>query len=181
MQLPVWITDIPRLDNWDYYYQDLINQHASHSYVVKDDWSLNNFYINDPDGVWDKLYQQFLNRCIELFGPLTLNPNNSRKCWLYTSNKDHYLAGIHNHHNTSMINGVYYFSVPASPYFEGLLSFYNRDNIEIWSYKPREQDLVIFPGFLNHQPSRSNNEKFRFAINMEILCDWPSTWLPPPN
>ena len=181
MQLPVWITDLPKINDWDYYYQDLIKQHTKHQYVIKENWSLNNFCIDDPDGTWDNVYQQFLDTCTELFGPLNILPKNSRKCWLYCSNKDHHLAGIHNHQNTSMINGVYYFSVPGSSYFDGALTFYNRDNIEIWTYKPREQDLVIFPGFLNHQPSQSNTVEYRFAVNMEIQCEWPSSWLPPPN
>lgn len=182
MLLPVWITDLPRIDNWDHYYHDLVRQHKEHTYGTNSNGDMiNNFIIDDPDGVWDNLYQQFLNKSVELFGGLAISPNNSRKCWLYSANNSHYFRGIHNHRNTAMINGVYYFSVPKSAYYEGALTFFDRDNNDLWTYKPREQDMVIFPGFLNHEPSKSNTDTYRFAINMEILCDWPSAWGPVPD
>ena len=177
MKLPVWITDLPKIDNRDYYYQELVKQHLNHTYDIEETRSSNNFEIADPDGVWDILYQQFFNKCEELFGPLTLYPENSRACWAFTSNNTHYLDGIHNHRLTSTINGVYYFSVPKSSYYEGSLVFYDETKTEeLWVYKPREQDLVIFPGFLNHNPLPSITDEYRFAINMEIKCHIPQAW-----
>jgi hypothetical protein len=177
MILPVWITDLPRIENWDYHYNDLIKQHSEHVYKTNlEGATLNNFVIDDPAGVWDELYQQFFNKSVELFNGLAVSSSNSRKCWLYTVNNNHYFQGIHNHRNTAMINGVYYFSVPKSAYHEGALTFFDRDHNDLWTYKPREQDMIIFPGFLNHQPSQSKTDQYRFAINMEIQCDWPLAW-----
>jgi hypothetical protein len=176
MILPVWITNLPRVQDWDYHYQDLVKQHKSYQYDISETWSWNNFSIDDPTGIWDQLYQNFLKKCEELFGPLVVHDNNSRKCWLYPTNKDHYLGGIHNHTTTCMINGVYYFSVPESTYYDGTISFYDGSNTNIWKYKPRECDLIIFPGFLNHEPNRIKTQEYRLAINMEIKCDWPASW-----
>lgn len=176
MKLPVWITDLPKLDNWQQHYQDLVDQHLAHQYDIEPTRSSNNFEIKDPSGIWDNLYQQFYDQCVELFGPLELYPENSRACWAFASNNTHYLDGIHNHRLTSTINGVYYFSIPKSSYYDGSLVFYDVNNEEIWAYKPRAQDLVIFPGFLNHQPLPPNTAEYRFAINMEIKCKIPSAW-----
>jgi hypothetical protein len=176
MILPVWITQLPRVDNWEYRYRELIAQHLSHKYDISETWSWNNFSILDPDGVWDAVYDQFVKKCEELFGPLNIHADNSKKCWLYLTNENHYLGGIHNHTTTCMINGVYYFSIPKSNYYDGTISFYDGNNTNIWTYKPREQDLIIFPGFLNHEPNQISTSQYRLAINMEIKCDWPICW-----
>lgn len=167
--LPVWITDLPRMKNWDELYVDLINQHNNtNQYETASVFTVNN------TGVWDKLYDQFFNKCQEIFGPINLHENNSRQIWCYVANKDHYMGGIHNHTQMgTIINGVYYFSVPESPYYDGTITFYNDNKEFIWTYKPREQDLILFPGYLNHEPKQINTEKYRIAINMEIICDWP--------
>jgi hypothetical protein len=172
MMLPIFITNLPKLDNFQFHYDDLLQQHKNHNYPTG-----NSFMIDDKSGVWGDLYNQFLNKTAELFGDLYLLPNNKNVAWCYANNKDWYKGGIHNHMKTSVINAVYYFSVPETKkYREGALAFYNEINEEVWAYKPRESDLVIFPNYLKHQPLPVNTEKFRFSINMEIFCKWPEAF-----
>lgn len=171
--LPIWITTLPKLEPYDQYYNDLYKQGTEKINT----WVGNNFPISDPDKTWDSLYQRFLDKTQEILGRLTLLPDNSRTCWLYMMNKDFYRDGIHHHMNTSVINAVYYFSVPESKeYRDSAIAFYNDDDTEFWHYKPREGDLVFFPNYLKHQPLPTTSEKYRFAINMEIKCEWPAAF-----
>ena len=174
MILPVWITNLPKIENFQFHYVDLVEQHNR---FVESKLRGNSFIIDDSNKVWDHLYSQFLNKVTELFGPLTLLSNNKRAVWLYPANKDWYRGGIHNHMKTSVINGVYYFSMPETDnYRDGSIAFYDDNDNEIWIYKPRECDLLIFPNYLKHQPLPVKTEKYRFAINMEIFCTWPSAF-----
>ena len=177
MRLPIWITSLPRMDNWDYHYNDLVSQHTQYDY--KPGHSLK---IDDPAMAWDNLYNKFLERTQEILGPLNIHwdhPKQNKFCWLYTANKSHYKGGIHQHLTSSTINGVYYFSVPHNKdYDDSAISFYDNHQNEIWTYKPRELDLIIMPNYLHHQPLPCNNDSYRFSINMEIVCDWPEKFGP---
>ena len=166
----IFITNLPLIKDWEFHYNDLSNQ--CHNYVGP--WMQNNFPIKDTTGIWDNLYQQFLDKTVELFGSLEIFPSNKRTCWLYMSNKNYYKGGIHDHVKTSVINAVYYFSVPfTSNEKDGAIAFYNTDHKEIFFYKPKEGDLLIFPNYFLHQPLPTSSEKYRFSINMEIQCTWP--------
>ena len=167
--LPVWITSLPRFHNWEKYYDQLAIQTEKH----KTNPVGNNFAIEDTDGIWSNLYDTFLAKAQQILGPLTLLPSNKQTCWCYPSNKDFYKSNIHDHKNTSVINAVYYFSVPdTKEYRDGAISFYDAADAEIWTYKPREQDLILFPNYLRHQPLPISSEHYRFAINMEIMCNY---------
>jgi len=177
MRLPIWITSLPRMDNWDYHYNNLLAQHNQYDYKPG-----NSLKIDDPGRAWDNLYNKFLERTQEILGPLNVHwdhPKQNKFCWLYTANKNHYKGGIHHHLRSSTINGVYYFSVPDSKdYNDSAISFYDGNQNEIWSYRPRELDLIIMPNYLHHQPLPSNSDRYRFSINMEIVCDWPEKFGP---
>jgi len=172
--LPIWITTLPKLDNWQEHYDDLHNQCLN--YVGP--WLSSNFEIQDPKGVWAKVYDQFIDKTQEILGPLNIHHNvNKRSCWLYSMNRKFYKGGIHHHINSSIVNAVYYFSIPdITDYRDSAIAFYDKNDEEFWHYKPREGDLVIFPNYLKHQPLPTKSEKFRFSINMEIICDWPKAF-----
>jgi hypothetical protein len=169
MLLPVWVSSLPRLSNWELLYDSLVTQTQYH---IANPIG-NNFAINDPYGVWDNLYDTFLIKAQEIIGPFTLLESNKRTCWCYPSNNEYYRGGIHNHKNSSVINAVYYFSVPITDgYRDGAISFYDATENEIWTYKPREQDLLLFPNYLKHQPLPTSSKNYRFSINMEIMCNF---------
>lgn len=98
----------------------------------------------------------------------------------YIQNLNFYTAGIHNHlidhslKNYKVYVGVYYLSVPESLYplddnLNGALNFYSepREQSKIFSYKPEEHDLIIFPNSLYHKPSINYSEEYRISINMK--------------
>ena len=173
------ITSLPRLEPWDYYYNDLCSQLKSDRaqlFLTRG----NNFKIRDRDGTWDRLYQKFLEKTQELLGPLHIHANNKRDCWCYASNKDFYRSGIHNHMRTSIINAVYYFSIPTiDDERDSAISFYDDNKKEVWYYKPKECDLLIFPNYLKHQPLPTISEKYRISINLEIMCNMPEVFKRP--
>ena len=129
-----------------------------------------NFDIIGNEDFTDNLYSTFLKASIALFGELTLLSDNKRKCWAQISNRHDIFQDrkIHNHINTSIINSVYYFSVPDAN--SGRLCFCDNNGNDIWSIQPAEGDLIIFPNYMNHYPERCNSEVYRIAINMEIIC-----------
>jgi hypothetical protein len=172
MLLPVWITSLPKFNNRQWHYDQLVHQTEKH----KSPWKPvgNNFLINDSTGEWDKFYDLFLEKTQEILGPIKLLPENSRDCWCYPSNNLYYRGGIHDHKTTSVINAVYYFSMPETTnYREGAIAFYDNNNTEVWTYKPRECDLILFPNYLRHQPLPINTTGYRFSVNMEIKCAVP--------
>jgi len=169
--LPIWITTLPKIKNWSYHYNDLVSQfnlNLDNDFLKKG----NNFSINDVHGVWDRLYQNFFDKAQQFFGEIKLLEKNSRTVWCYATNENFYRGGIHDHKKTSVINAVYYFSVPDTrDYRDGAIAFYDNDDREIWCYKPRECDLVIFPSYLKHQPLPITSKMYRLALNMEIICE----------
>ena len=102
----------------------------------------NNFQIKDSSGVFYTLYKDFFRVANQHFGPLHLDQRNLVNCWGYVTNKFFYKGGIHNHLNTCVINDI----------------------------RPEVGDLIIFPGYLNHQPHQSFSSDYRISINMEIIC-----------
>jgi hypothetical protein len=131
----------------------------------------NNFPIEDSSRVFHALYKDFFHIAVQQFGPLQLDQRNSASCWGYVTNKFFYKGGIHSHLNTCVINAVYYLNVPeTTDTHQGSLSFYDSNLYEIYNIKPQVGDLIIFPGYLNHQPHQSFSIDYRISINMEIIC-----------
>jgi hypothetical protein len=131
----------------------------------------NNFQINDSSGVFHTLYKDFFHIANQHFGPLELDQRNLASCWGYVTNKFFYKGGIHNHLNTCVINAVYYLNIPeTADRHQGSLSFYDNNFHEIYNIRPNVGDLIIFPGYLNHQPHQSFSLDYRVSINMEIIC-----------
>lgn len=130
------------------------------SFLIDEDYK--NFFKN--------LYSKFFEFSKNLFGDFTTS-NNSETCWSYASNKfDHGPGLIHNHLKTSTINSVYYLNVPESTSIHhGSISFLL--NGDIFTYKPKNGDLLIFPNYLDHKINFLNDEEYRISINMEIKCE----------
>jgi len=126
-----------------------------YSYPIYDD--CNDYFKN--------LYLKYYNYCFKKF-KFTVDPaRNKTTCWTYVSNKDEFSEYWHNHIRTSTINGVYYFNIPK-----------NNTSIDfeldgkILTYHPKQNELIIFPNYLNHKPNRCYDDGHRISINMEIIC-----------
>lgn len=131
----------------------------------------NNFMIDLYANCFDILYEKFLDLSKQLFGKITLTPKNRRTCFAFVSKKgitDPYFYK-HSHINTSVINSVFYFSVPDEN--SGKLYFFDNEDKIAYEYQPKENSLIIFPNYLTHSPTSCNSEDFRIAINMEIICE----------
>ena len=170
-KLPLYIFNIGEHPNKSSMAQGAIFEHAKYVYTHGNSVPLK---LNRDS--FDELYRNLLEIADDLFDGLRLLENNKRTCWAYLTNIDFYRGGIHDHVRTSVISAVYYLQVPKTKsYEEGGISFYNDANSEVFCFKPRVGDLIIFPNFLKHQPHQSYTDDFRIAINMEIICE-PVQW-----
>ena len=86
------------------------------------------------------------------------------KLWSYFTDKDYHEGYTwHNHIKTCTICGVLYLETVKDCGIE-----FEHDN-KISYIEPKNYDLLIFPGFLNHRPIVSKDKK-RVSINFEITC-----------
>lgn len=116
----------------------------------------------------ENLYSLFLVYAQITLGRFTISHNNRRTSHVYIANKYDNTTCIHNHVRTSIVNSVFYFSVPSAS--GGELILYDDSGRETW-HKPKENTLLIFPSTLNHFPQLSDSEQYRIAINMELNCE----------
>lgn len=121
---------------------------------------------------FENLYENFLQYSKLIFGNFHLIENNKNKIWCYFSTQNLYHEVWHNHEKTSTINGVYYLNMPEKG---GTIRFKYLD--EVIDYLPNENDMLIFPNFLDHCPMQPFGSKPRIAINMEIECEERSSEL----
>lgn len=131
------------------------------------------FVDEDLNNFFEELYNKFLDTAYDIFGEYTKIPNKSYNIWSYSSNKFNHglIPGcIHNHMNTSTINSVYYLNIPQSVTNEkGSISFFLNQNV--FTYKPNNDDFLIFPNYLDHRINNyEDDEEWRVSINMEINC-----------
>ena len=70
-----------------------------------------NYPILDDAEFFNKLYDKFLAKCAKKFGSFTIHPDNKKTCYCYRSNANDNISVRHNHIDTSVINGVYYYQV----------------------------------------------------------------------
>jgi hypothetical protein len=89
--------------------------------------------------------------------------------WLYLSTQNDYAEVWHNHIRTSSFHCAYYVNVPES---KGGELEYQVDEV-IYSYKPKNYDLIIMPNYLNHRPKFSDSSEARISINMEMFSLHP--------
>lgn len=148
-------------------YNYFVEQHKFHlqndEFYKKTEY---NFLIENYQSYFDYLYNYFLNVSEEIFGKITLSSNNSNKAWMCLMDKNQYNPP-HNHIRTSKINSVFYFNVPKGNGGE-LIFEHNNQKIK---YFPEENDFLIFPNYLMHQPMSTDSEDYRMSVNMEIICE----------
>lgn len=122
----------------------------------------------------DALYELFLRSCRQHLGPYTISTQSSSRCWAYVSNRQDYRGGIHHHLHTATINGVYYLRMPhcsTHAVNTGALRFFDPNGRQTLRIQPEEDDLLIFPASLLHEPEPIESDHFRIAINMELICN----------
>jgi hypothetical protein len=137
-----------------------------------------NFSLNEDQyrGFTNHLTEFFINSSKEIFGDF--NVNSGGRCYAYVSNTKEYHPKnrIHDHTKTCSINGVYYLNVPSSQ--SGMISFYDGDDREVYTYQPETFDLLIMPNFTKHYPHKSLTEEYRISINIEIFVNnWSEHYL----
>tara|TARA_E500000318_G_C3407112_1_gene152087 strand:+ start:44 stop:535 length:492 start_codon:yes stop_codon:yes gene_type:complete len=112
----------------------------------------------------DKLYSLFINSCKKYFKDIRLR-NTSTKLWSYCTDKNYTEGEIwHNHINTCTLCGVLYLKTVENCGID------LRHNNKITYIEPKNYDLLIFPGFIDHKP-RISKTKDRISLQFEILCD----------
>jgi hypothetical protein len=160
-----------RPENKNQIYKDIIEQHRIEKQTnLGYRQTHHNFKIKGNEEYFTQLYDEFEYTCLRLFKNIKISPKNNRSCWAYVSNsQDH--SGydvIHNHCETSTINGVFYFNVPCQN--SGSLSFFNKQKEEIFEYYPKENFIVIFPNHQYHSANISKSSEYRISINVELTC-----------
>ena len=110
----------------------------------------------------DKLYHLFIicsEKCLNKF---TLKDKNFEVWCCITDNKFN-LADWHNHKDTATINGVIYLDTQG----KGIDFRYEGREAHI---KPQNDDILIFPGSVDHRLHPSKDEK-RISLNLELRCN----------
>tara|TARA_A100001201_G_scaffold16528_1_gene19531 strand:+ start:382 stop:981 length:600 start_codon:yes stop_codon:yes gene_type:complete len=133
---------------------------GTHNFPIKYD---DTFFFSD-------LYLKFFHFCYEIFDGFEISVKNKNTPWCYRSNKFDYESVWHSHFFSSTINGVYYYSIDN----DGI--YFEKDG-EIIYYLPEQNELLIFPNYLNHKPEVATSEKLRYSINMEIVTEETSLTL----
>ena len=119
---------------------------------------------NDIEELND-LYSFFLEKSQQIVGNLTLLETNNSSVWANVSGR-YEKNQKHNHLKTSVINSVYYFSLPND--YDGGIDFFGKRLIH---HQPKQGELLIFPNHLAHLPYCANSNIYRIALNMEIRCE----------
>tara|TARA_R100000988_G_scaffold99232_2_gene68094 strand:+ start:249 stop:749 length:501 start_codon:yes stop_codon:yes gene_type:complete len=112
----------------------------------------------------DKLYSLFINSCKKYFKNIKVH-NTPTKLWTYCTDKDYSEGEVwHNHANSCTLCGVLYLKTIKNC---GIDLRYNNETVYV---EPKDYDLLIFPGFLDHKP-RISKTKRRISLQFEIFCD----------
>ena len=124
------------------------------------------FEVLDPYHDFADLYDRFLKIAEHVFGPFRFSVKHKHWCWANVYNREKNQTNMHDHHNTSTINAVYYLNIPSNMEEQGRLEIYNQGRVD--AFYPETGDLVIMPSWLPHRPCDHDSNEFRIAINMEI-------------
>lgn len=161
----IFLTNIEISQDKNKLYDLIVEDHKNYIYPN----GIYNFKLDDKYKEFSQdLYSKFLAFCESIFGKLDLLENNRKDCWAYVSNKDSKECVVHDHVRTAILNGVYYLTIPDST--TGSLDFFDNDMNIIYTHFPKEGELLLFAPHLLHKPNMNECEKYRIAINMEIIC-----------
>lgn len=120
-------------------------------------------YPLDQDKFFKNLYSKLVEYSKLIFGNFHFSEKNTSQTFCYFSTENFYNEIWHSHKETSTINSVYYLSMPEKG---GTIQFKYLN--QIIDYLPNENDILIFPNFLEHRPMKPIGNKPRISINMEI-------------
>jgi hypothetical protein len=130
------------------------------------------FQVEDPHGDFKKLYDYFFKTVESVFGVIDTSVKNRNWCWANVYNKNNFKTNLHNHIRTSSINAIYYLKLPEDmSENEGGLILVSSDDQEELLFLPEEQDLLIMPNYILHEPQQHSSLDYRIAINMEICIN----------
>ena len=124
------------------------------------------FEIMDPYNDFAELYNIFVELARQVFENFRFSVKQKNWCWANVYNSSNNKTNMHNHVNTSTINGVFYLHVPTLPDGEGGLQITNNGVVD--TFYPETGDLLIMPSWMLHQPCNHSSEEYRISINMEI-------------
>ena len=117
-------------------------------------FKLDTIYLN-------KLYDLFISSAKKCLNKFTLNDNNF-EIWCCITDKKFNITDWHNHRYTSTVNAVLYLDTQD----KGIDFRYDNNEVYI---KPNNDDMLIFPGALDHRLHPSV-DKERISLNLEIRC-----------
>ena len=127
-------------------------------------YTTHNFEVR-PTIDFKRLYKNFEYHAVDSLNKFSLSKSNQRKCWAFVSSRSNTPMYWHNHKETSTINGVYYLKVNEDE--RGILFAHEGKE---YHYKPKNNDLILFPNYLKHLPLPSLSAT-RISINMEITTN----------
>jgi hypothetical protein len=85
------------------------------------------------------------------------------KIWAYVTDKEFSKSKLHNHNLTASINCALYLKTQNKG-----ITFQYKDQKKY--LLPKDNDILIFPSFLDHLPEPSKN-KPRITLNLELRCN----------
>ena len=132
------------------------------------------FQVEDPYGDFKKLYNYFFKTVESVFGSFDIAAKHRDWCWANVYNKNNFKTNLHNHIRTSSINAIYYLKLPKDMLEnEGGLIVVPSGSREELLFLPEEQDLLIMPNYILHEPQYHSSLDYRIAVNMEICINQP--------
>lgn len=112
----------------------------------------------------NKLYSLFIESCKKNLNNFTIK-NNQNILWGNYTDKNYAPNQFwHNHKNSCTLCGVLYLKTVKDC---GIKLKYNN---KIMYIEPKNYDLLIFPGFLDHLPIVDKTKK-RISLQFEITCE----------
>ncbi len=132
-----------------------------------------------PDEFFMNLMSEIENVGNVFANHLGICPVKIGNFWININRKGHF-NHKHEHHNCSL-SGVYYVKVPPN---SGLITFfhpcdklirrewkskeYTSYNSEVWGFEPKENELFMFPSWVDHMvdPNLSDEDRISISFNM---------------
>ena len=126
--------------------------------------------LNEKTSYNFELYSKYTNYLYNIFYNISkanLNTFSLKdvnfKTWGYVTDKDYSKTQWHNHKLSASINCVLYLKTQK----KGITFKYQNQKKYVL---PKDNDMLIFPSFLDHLPAASKN-KPRIALNLELRCN----------
>lgn len=153
--------------------RDCVNQHEQRIEKVEPRKYFPTIKVNQYDHfpLYDRLFESFI-QIAKKHLKFEVHPKSGRNCWLFHSDKDFQCnEGIHNHSSKSIV-GIFYLYVPPieSDDDAGNIIFYDDKEKKLFDYKPEMNNMIIFPGYLNHEVIPYKGEEPRMSLVMELEC-----------